>query len=156
MRLNMKRLMILFIAAFSLISSAMYAQEFQAQSYQEIHTESLSQLVDSANPLIVIIDARDIKTDNGKRIPSAKVIPFDAPRHNITDNLLDKDAMIIVYCTNTQCTANKLLAKRLLELGYRNVWIYPEGVEGWEASGRKVEKGRTAAEAASDRGPKSA
>lgn len=128
----------------------------QFPAYGEINTEVLSKLVQSANPLIMIVDARNIKTDNGKRIPSAKTIPFDATIENITANLPDKQAMVIIYCSNAKCPASCLLADRLVRMGYKNVWKYPGGLEEWEASGQKVENGKTAAQSAAETGPKSA
>lgn len=78
------------------------------------------------------IDARGIQADDGKRIPSAKAIPFDAPENIIKANLVDKQAMIIVYCANTQCNESNRLIERLLKMGYINVWKYLEGIEEWE------------------------
>ena len=128
----------------------------QPHHYREIHTEALSKLVRAANPLVIIVDARGIKYDDGKRIPGAKTIPSDATIQHITANLSDKEAMIIVYCSNFQCPASGLLADRLTRMGYKNVWKYPGGIEEWEASGHKVEKGKTAAQSAAETGPKSA
>lgn len=127
-----------------------------SQNPREIQTETLSRLVRAANPTVMIVDARDLKTDDGKRIPGAKAIPFDATIVNITANLPDKQAMIIVYCSNTRCPKGGLLADRLVRMGYKNVWNYPGGIEEWEKSGQKIEKGKTAAQSAAELGPKSA
>ena len=128
----------------------------ESHSHREIHTEALTRLVRAANPLVMIVDARDIKTDDGKRITSAKAIPFDATTGNITANLPDKQAMIIIYCSNARCPKSGLLADRLVRMGYKNVWNYPGGIEEWEKSGHKVEKGKPAAQSAAETGPKSA
>ena len=32
-------------------------------------------------------------------------------------------------------------ARAAVSLGYKNVFVMPEGSEGWEKSGRKMEKG---------------
>jgi rhodanese-related sulfurtransferase len=128
----------------------------EPQRYREIQTEALSKIVRSSNPSIMIVDARSLKTDNGKRIPSAKPIPFNAPIENITANLPDKQAMIIVYCSHAQCVESGLLSDRLVRMGYKNIWKYPGGIEEWEQSGYKVEQGKPAAEAAAETGPKSA
>lgn len=130
--------------------------DYQHHIYRIIHTEALNRVVRSANPTVVIIDARGIKTDNGKRIPSAKAIPFDAPNNNITANIPEKQATIIVYCENAQCDESNILIDRLMKMGYTNVWKYPEGIEDWEKSGLQVDKDKTAAEASASSGPKSA
>jgi rhodanese-related sulfurtransferase len=127
-----------------------------SHGYREIQTDALSKLVRSANPLLMIVDARMPEYDDGKRIPGAKVIPVNATIENITANLPDKQAMIVVYCENAQCPASGLLADRLVRMGYKNVWKYKGGIEEWEARGQKIERGKTGAEAAAETGPKSA
>jgi rhodanese-related sulfurtransferase len=160
------------MTALMVLASSLYANDYsdsrslmrmdggqnyrQSQDYRTIHTEALSRVVRSANPTVVIIDARNRKTDDGKRIPSAKAIPFDAPNGNITANLPDKQVMIIVYCANAQCNESNVLVDRLIRMGYTNVWKYPEGIEEWEKSGKKVEQDKTAGEAAAETGPKAA
>ncbi len=124
--------------------------------YREIQTEALSKLVRSANPSLMIVDARTIQMDDGRRIPGAKTIPVNATIENITANLPDKEAMIVVYCTNAECPASSLLAGRLVRMGYKNVWKYAGGIDEWEAKGQKIEKGKPAAQSAAESGPKSA
>lgn len=127
-----------------------------SHDYREIQTELLSKLVRSANPSLMIVDSRIMQDDDGKRIPGAKLIPVNAAIENITANLPDKEAMIVVYCANAKCPASGLLAGRLVRMGYKNVWRYSGGIEEWEANSQKIERGKTASEAAVEGGPKSA
>lgn len=124
--------------------------------YREIQIEEFSKLVQLTNPTVKVVDARSEQNDNGKRIPGAKVIPVNATLKNISANLPDKDEMIIVYCSYINCPASGLLADRLAHMGYKNVWRYPGGIEEWEAHGQKIERGKPAAQAANEWGPKSA
>jgi rhodanese-related sulfurtransferase len=34
-------------------------------------------------------------------------------------------------------------ARRAAELGYKDVFVMPEGIDGWEKAGKKVSKGET-------------
>jgi PQQ-dependent catabolism-associated CXXCW motif protein len=47
------------------------------------------------------------------------------------DNL---DMPIVVYC-HERCWLSYNAAKRALSYGYRNVYWYPDGIEGWRAAG---------------------
>ncbi len=126
-----------------------------AQGYREIQTETLSRLVHSASPNLMIVDSRGTDSDDGKRIPGAKTIPYNASIENITANLPDKNATVIIYCANAQCPSSRLLAERLLHMGYKNIWRYSAGIQEWEAKGLKVEQGKPASTAES-MSPKSA
>lgn len=128
----------------------------EEKGYREINSHALAELIRSHGHSIEIVDARNVAHDDGKRIPGAKVIPLNATIENITANLPDKNAKIIVYCSNSNCPLSALMANRLFRMGYKNVWKYSGGIEEWEVSGQKIEKGKPAAEAAIETGPKSA
>ena len=44
------------------------------------------------------------------------------------------DRRIVVYC-HERCWLSWNAAKRVIRYGYRNVYWYPEGIEGWRAAG---------------------
>jgi PQQ-dependent catabolism-associated CXXCW motif protein len=43
----------------------------------------------------------------------------------------NKSRPLVVYC-HPQCWAGWNAAKRLITYGYREVYWYPEGIEGWQ------------------------
>ena len=45
---------------------------------------------------------------------------------------------------NPLCGASPLAAKNALELGYRNVWLLPEGITGWRAGQMPIVSGANA------------
>ena len=49
--------------------------------------------------------------------------------------LLDKDAAIVTYCSNTACPNSGVALAQLRKLGYTNVRKYAEGKQDWEAAG---------------------
>lgn len=54
----------------------------------------------------------------------------------------DKNATLVFYCANRLCSASGAAAKEAMRLGYRSVFLMPEGIFGWERSGRPVETAR--------------
>lgn len=55
--------------------------------------------------------------------------------------LPDRDAAIVVYCSNPACGNSQAVANRLTALGYSNVRKYREGIQDWVAAGLPVESG---------------
>jgi len=54
----------------------------------------------------------------------------------------DKAATLIFYCANRLCLGSNGAAEQALRLGYRNVYVMPEGIFGWASSGRVMEHGK--------------
>lgn len=104
---------------------------------KEIHTDELKALIQSGKPLL-ILDARD-KHDDGTRLPTAKSLPYTSTNEKILEVAPDKKAEIVIYCAGNKCPAGKFLADHLTEMGYENVWEYPEGIEGWIEAGEPIE-----------------
>ena len=57
----------------------------------------------------------------------------------------DFDKPVVVYC-HAHCWGSWNAAKRAISFGYRNIYWYPEGVEGWQEDGHELA-------IASDEGP---
>lgn len=53
----------------------------------------------------------------------------------------DKDRELVLYCL-TDCWMSWNAAKRAIEYGYRRVYWYPEGTDGWAAAGLPLETSR--------------
>jgi rhodanese-related sulfurtransferase len=45
-------------------------------------------------------------------------------------------APIVIYCSGGDCSDSRLVAKKLVELGYRNLLIYRDGFPDWARQGR--------------------
>ncbi len=103
-----------------------------------VNTAGLVALIAAKVPM-VIIDARSGKNDDGKRIPGAKSINAGSTDEEIKALLPDKSALIVTYCANLECPASHQLAEKLMKAGYINLIEYPEGIEGWQKAGHKVE-----------------
>jgi rhodanese-related sulfurtransferase len=53
--------------------------------------------------------------------------------------LPDQATSIVVYSTDVACTRGPELARLLDDLGYRDVQVYSDGIEGWVSAGLPVE-----------------
>lgn len=108
-----------------------------AAAEQTVTTEGLAALLKD-NKAVVVLDARAAKWDDGRRIGNAKSLNAGSTAEEIAAALPDKGATIVTYCAGTTCPASGKLAKRLRDLGYKNVIEYPEGIEGWTKAGNPV------------------
>lgn len=52
---------------------------------------------------------------------------------------LDKNAEVVLYCTNFLCTASFYAGKKLISMGFKQVWIYEGGTAEWYQKGFPVE-----------------
>lgn len=60
---------------------------------------------------------------------------FKGELARLTDNSFDRS--IVVYC-HPNCWASWNAAKRAIGYGYRNVYWYPQGMEGWRDAGKPL------------------
>ena len=85
-----------------------------------------------------LLDVNGTETYKQGHIPTA--INFEQAEKSLASLLpTDKNALIVAYCGNEQCTAYRQAAIAASELGYTNVKHYAKGIVGWKASGAKVE-----------------
>ena len=118
-------------------SSGTCTMEHVERKFPTLSTSEMVSAIRKGNA--VILDARYGKHDDGCRIPGAKSLNENSKKVEIELLLPDKAVKIITYCTNLQCLAGENLASHLRDLGYLDIWEYPEGIEGWRAAGMKVE-----------------
>jgi len=112
----------------------------ETRSFGCIDTKGLKALIDAKAPM-VLLDTRAGKFDDGQRIDGAKQISPEASDAEIMAVAPSKDALVVAYCTNLKCPASKMLAEKMISLGYKNVVKYPGGIEEWLKAGNKAEKG---------------
>ena len=49
--------------------------------------------------------------------------------------------MVIVYCASRLCPKATEKAEELRARGYRDVWVMPDGIEGWHSAGYLLRRG---------------
>jgi len=110
-----------------------------AHNEGDLDTAALKALMASDTPP-VIFDAR------GERmatvIPGAIGMGTRPTAERVAEYAKSKDTALVSYCSNLQCPASRMLGRHLRDLGYVNVKEYPYGIEGWQAAGNEVEKGK--------------
>lgn len=120
------------LAAPAIVTAATTTKESSKKqtAYREITTNQLKKAIEEKKPAI-ILDAR--KKITVGYLPGAKQLAYDADAQAISKVLgsLPKDAMIVVYCANTDCPVSGYLAETLASAGYSNVYKYTPGIAGW-------------------------
>jgi len=73
------------------------------------------------------------------RLPGAVNVPPHQVDRIAARLLPDPGVPIVVYCSS-RCASAPETARRLVELGYRDVRVYPGGKEEWAEAGLPVER----------------
>ena len=80
---------------------------------------------------VFVVDARDAAQYAKEHIPGAVNIDWRQAVARRTE--LPKDRMVVMYCNSGSLSAQAVFALRLL--GYDNVKVLQDGIEGWKAKG---------------------
>jgi rhodanese-related sulfurtransferase len=106
--------------------------------YSLIEREELKAWIENDQD-VVIIDARSDQYDDGQRIPKAIALPHTSDETSIYETIPCYSAILVVYCTNLRCPASKFLIRKLINMGYENIYKYVEGIEDWIDAGYPIE-----------------
>lgn len=74
----------------------------------------------------------------GELIPGSRRVPVDRVGREARELGLDPDAEIVVYCSGPDCPQSGAAARKLADLGYRNVHEYANGLSAWKDAGHRV------------------
>ena len=105
------------------------------KAVRTLTTRELRQGLDRDSGLHVL----NVQTDRffaGELIPGSRRIPLDIIEHGTKD--LPRDTEIVTYCAGPGCPQSAEAAHMLRALGFANVRVYREGLEGWKAAGNAV------------------
>lgn len=125
-----------------LITSALSAETiipvtFVQQNRSSVNAAELKSWYDR-NKNMVVLDARTKK--NASRLPDALSLPYNSPEKKVLSVLPDKDSLIVVYCANAKCPMARKLYDKLSTMGYRNIYVYQDGISDWMRRGYPVTK----------------
>ena len=101
-----------------------------AKGYQEIDAAGTKALMENADALVVF-PLSPIEFDN-QHIQGSVNIVMDLLEYELPE---DKERIIVFYCLGTKCVASWRAAEKAVELGYKNVYAFREGLPGWEKAG---------------------
>ncbi len=88
---------------------------------------------------VVLVEALPKKYFDAEHLPGAININHDEIEEKAALLLPDKNAFIVVYCSNTACKNSGIAANLLEVMGYKNVFKYAEGKQDWISAGLAVE-----------------
>jgi rhodanese-related sulfurtransferase len=109
-------------------------------AFQKMSVEQLASLIDQSKTgkaMVYIFDNNGKERFDKGHIPGAKWISPDAIKES--DLPADKQATLVFYCASESCTACHDGALAAVKLGYKNVYILPAGIKGWEGAKQAVE-----------------
>jgi len=107
--------------------------EWKKRSYSEVGTPVIKSAKKKNNA--VLIDARPYKKYLQATIPGAISIPDTNMAKLLGKFPVDKNMKIITFCGGYDCGKSHKVAKKLLSLGYKNVFVYAGGVPQWKKEG---------------------
>jgi rhodanese-related sulfurtransferase len=90
----------------------------------------------------VLIDALAPMSYAASHLPRAVNVPPEAVDERAGRTIPADDVEVVVYCSSESCDSSVVVARRLVELGYRNVRHYAGGKDDWAAAGLPLEGGR--------------
>jgi len=91
---------------------------------------------------LALVDALSPISYAGVHLPGAINIPPDRVDRLAELRIPDPDTEVVVYCAGWDCDSSVEVARRLVELGYRNVLHYAGGKDDWRDGGLPFEGGR--------------
>lgn len=100
----------------------------KASTYIKITSEEAKEMIDN-NGEIIILDVRTEEEYKEGHIKGAILIPNNQILENAEEELLDKEATILVYCRSGRRSAQA--AADLASLGYTNVYDFG-GIIDWK------------------------
>lgn len=109
-------------------------------NYQLVTTNELKKMLDT-NTEMVVVDARSKEEYQEVHIKGAINIPekqFSEQSHQLPE---DKSAIIIFYCNGVKCGKSKKAAQKAVGIGYKNIFVYAEGMPVWEEKGMPIYAG---------------
>lgn len=120
----------------------MYGALLQAASanYQLIATDELKKMLDEGES-VTVVDARNPEEYQEVHIKGAVNIPEKKFAEHLDKLPADKSTKIIFYCNGVKCGKSKKAAKKAMESGYGNLYVYAEGMPVWEEKGMPIYTG---------------
>ena len=102
-----------------------------------IDREAVAAVIDAGTATVV--EALPAPYYDEAHLPSAQNLPHDSDEATIAAVLPDRDATVVVYCSNLACQNSTVLSRRLVQLGYTDVREYEGGKEDWITAGAPVD-----------------
>lgn len=107
---------------------------------QTVSRQEAKELIETRQDLMVV-ETLEEEYFRKFHLPGARNVPFsNGFDEQIQSVAPDKAAPILVYCQDSDCESSAKAARRLVELGYSEVYDYEAGKVDWQEAGLPVEK----------------
>jgi len=87
---------------------------------------------------LVVVNVLDRELYEDCHIKDSICVPFEQVESYAVENI-DKDAEVVLYCSNCYCSASGQACKQLKKLGFNNVCAYEGGTAEWYQNRLPVE-----------------
>jgi rhodanese-related sulfurtransferase len=108
-----------------------------AATLAEIERDELLERIEAGS--LVLVDALAPLSFGAAHLPSAINIPPERVDALAPRRIPSLDTIVVVYCAGPDCDSSVIVAGRLVELGYRNVFHYAGGKKDWKDAGLPLE-----------------
>ena len=126
-----------FLAAF-IAAKAWRRHQFHAQLRMDrISVEALARMLENGESLTVVDVRSSLGSDEG-RIPGAIVFHDEEWPEDL--RAPHDDAVVVVYCACPNEASAALVAKKLMQRGFKQVRPLMGGIDAWRAAGLKLER----------------
>ncbi|HEX2050143.1 MAG TPA: rhodanese-like domain-containing protein [Actinomycetota bacterium] len=106
---------------------------------RRIERDELRTRIDAGD--VTVVEALGPEYFEDAHLPGARNLPHDRVDELAPSVLPDKDAPVVVYCSNLACQNSAIAARRLVQLGYTQVYEYEAGKQDWIDAGLQTERG---------------
>ena len=103
--------------------------------FRNVSTNELQRRLDRDSGLH-LLNVQTGQWFTGELIPGSRRVPLD--RLGVQSLPVSRDAEIVTYCGGPQCSQSVEAARKLVDLGYSNVAVYKDGLQGWKAAGNEI------------------
>jgi len=103
---------------------------------ETIKTNELKQMME--NDEVIVIDVLEEDEYKKSHIKGAINIPLKKIGFEARKNF-KKDDKIVVYCSDSECTASPTAAKKLEDSGFTDIYHYKGGKKEWKEAGLPME-----------------
>ncbi len=102
-----------------------------------IPIEQLLEMIENKESF-TLVDVLDADQYEQGHLPGAVSLPSDTIETNAATILPDKKKQLVTYCASYMCHASTEAARKLKDMGYKNVYDYKAGKKGWTAAGMPI------------------
>ncbi len=120
--------------------STAIAYDIQVLSFTSVERAEVMQILEKNKNFSVVFDCRFKDDYKSGHLPSAVSCPIDISTADLRQKTanLNRNTYFTLYCQSSGCRFSDLVGSELMRLGFRNIRVYREGMEGWQNANGKV------------------